>query len=289
MMSTLTKSYSPKERSRSDLLSGLIPPSCHSLDHGFSEGELLAHYERFKAYDLDDSGFISLDNLKSILSALEIPNTDEMVANMLEEVAILSGHQNDGALSFRDYIRILEYESKAEAFNVAIDAALERREGTELADFDAAQPVGEELEAEQTTVREAEAEALVEPAQRMRRSSLAALDMITRGRIAKFEQVIDKTVKSVRVDDAAARSEARFAAKLAKFQRPAASETAVAVENLYKRSVKDKLHAFESANRAAPSQVDFHKTWKKLGHGSWKQKTQVAGAPPPKRSLLELP
>ena len=60
-------------------------------------------------------------------------------------------------------------------------------------------------------------------------------------------------------------------------------------ETLYKKSVKDKMEAFEAANKAATSQVDFKKTWKKVGAGHWNQKTLIGGAPPPKKSVKDLP
>jgi len=308
------------QRSRSDLLSGLSMLSAASLNSSFTEAELAAHYERFKAYDLQDQGFISTDNLKAILTALDIPNvTDEQCRNMIEEVAILSGHENDGSLSFRDYIRCMEYEAKREAVNASIDAIVERRrsradtpallpakpnaaaneataaEASEPAEpapalaatpeqGEEAEPQAEEAEPQAEADEEAEAEQ-----RRLRRSSLHVLDMITRGRIARFEQVIMQTEKVNKVSDAAARRQARFAAKLAKFEAPLQAEPAVQQESLYKKSVKDKLSAFESANRSAASQTEFRKTWKKVGASNWQQRTQILGDPPPKRSIHDLP
>lgn len=304
-----------KTRSESDVSSGLALPL--TMSTAFGDAELQEHYDRFKSFDLDDSGFISAENLKAILEALGVAHTEADVANMIEEVAILSGHENDGCLSFRDYIHCLEYESRREAVNEAIDAARERElsvgpaapaeapaEATGAAEvealaLEAAVPEAAETEAAietETAVPDAtEPEAATQAAEveetpyRMRRSSFGALDALARGRIARFETVIQETVKEAAVDDATARRQARFAAKLAKFQQPAPSEAAAAVEDAYKRSVKDKLHAFEAANAGAASQVEFRKTWKKVGSSHWRQKTQVAGAPPPKRNIHELP
>ena len=43
--------------------------------------------------------------------------------------------------------------------------------------------------------------------------------------------------------------------------------------------------------QAAESKVEFKKTWKKVGTGNYSLKTQVTGlgAPPPKKSVADLP
>ena len=123
----------------------------------------------------------------------------------------------------------------------------------------------------------------------MRGSSVAALDVEARDLIMRFEHVITETVKKENMDDATVRKQAKFASKLAKFQQPAVSSVAASSEALYKKSVSDKLSAFEEASRAAKDTVAFKKTWKKVGAGSYRQKTQVAGAPPPKKSFADLP
>lgn len=45
-----------------------------------SEDELAKHFETFKAYDVEDSGFIDTKNLSQIMAALEIPVTEEQVS-----------------------------------------------------------------------------------------------------------------------------------------------------------------------------------------------------------------
>jgi len=284
------------QRSRSDVMSGLNAPT-YSLNSSYSEKELQAHYERFKAYDLDESGFISADNLGAILTALEIPHTAEQVVNMIAEVAILSGHDNDGQLSFRDYIRCMEYEAQREAVNESIEAAHEERMSARLsrteepAEVEAVEPAAEEAAVEPAAEAEAEAEAeaSVTEQRRMRRSSFATLDMITRTRINRFQQAVDEAAKVNKVSDEAARRQMRFQSKLAKFEAPIGTPRGNEQETMYKKSVKDKLNAFEVAHSAAVDQVAFKKTWKKVGAGNWKQKSQVAGAPPPKRNIADLP
>jgi len=123
----------------------------------------------------------------------------------------------------------------------------------------------------------------------MRRSSFATLDMITRTRINRFQQAVDEAAKVNKVSDEAARRQMRFQSKLAKFEAPIGTPRGNEQETMYKKSVKDKLNAFEVAHSAAVDQVAFKKTWKKVGAGNWKQKSQVAGAPPPKRNIADLP
>lgn len=252
----------------------------------FSEDELTKHFETFKSYDLDDAGFISPDNLLAVMTALDIPCTEEQVTNMIEEVAILSGHDNDGKLSFRDYLRCLDYEKEKDAVNSEKLAVLEHRLSQAEAVAEVAEPVGAEVAA-----AEPEEDAAAEPAEAddealMRGSSFAVLDKVARGRITRFEQVIQETVRKDNVPDAQVRAQARFASKLSKFQQPLQPATEKA-ETHYKRSVAEKLNAFEAANKAAPA--DFKKTWKKVGAGNYRLKTQVAGAPPPKKNIADLP
>merc|ERR1719277_2978761 len=71
---------------------------------GFSTEELDKFFEQFAAFDLDDSGFISAENLEEVAKALGCDLTIQQVQQMLEEVAVLSGHDNDGKLSFRDFM-----------------------------------------------------------------------------------------------------------------------------------------------------------------------------------------
>jgi len=278
-------------RRTSDIMSGLSVSKEQEISRyagSFSEDELSAHFATFKSYDLDDVGFITPDNLMGVMMALEVPCTEEQVSNMIEEVAILSGHDNDGKLSFRDYIRCLEYEKMKDAVNSEKEAVRENRLSQADASADAAEPVGAGEEVSPAAAEAAAEEAAAEPEEGegsfMRGSSFAVLDKVARGRITRFEQVIQETVKKDNVPDAQVRAQARFASKLAKFQQ---EPTAATVETLYKRSVKEKLNAFETANKAAPA--DFKKTWKKVGAGNYKLKTQIAGAPPPKRNVADLP
>ena len=60
--------------------------------------------------------------------------------------------------------------------------------------------------------------------------------------------MIKDTVKKENIPDAQVRSQAKFARKLAKFEQPAAP-AAVKTEQLYNKSVKDKLASFEAAKK----------------------------------------
>ena len=72
----------------------------------YTEEDLVRHFMSFKEYDLDGTGFITPENLKPILDAMDevVAFTMEEVQGMIAEVAILCDHPNDGKLSFRDYM-----------------------------------------------------------------------------------------------------------------------------------------------------------------------------------------
>ena len=55
-----------------------------------TEEELTKHFTTFQSYDLDNSGFISPENLGEIMTALEIPFGAGSLKSMIDEVAILS-------------------------------------------------------------------------------------------------------------------------------------------------------------------------------------------------------
>ena len=59
-------------------------------------------------------------------------------------------------------------------------------------------------------------------------------------------------------------------------------------EELHKMTLKNKLAAFEAQSKKQPEPT-FKKTWKNTCPGNWKQKTQFAGGPPPKKSINDLP
>ena len=147
--------------------------------------------------------------------------SEQQVLNMIQEVAILSGHVNDGKLSFRDYCACMTYERNAEATNAELDAKDELRASLVAIAEDAEEPPpqGEAAEPEPEA---AEAE-MPPPGMRMRRSSFAVMDTLAVGRIAKFEQVVQEAAvqaaKETPEGQAKTRSVARFQDKLSKFKR----------------------------------------------------------------------
>ena len=93
----------------------------------YSEGDLTRHFMCFKEYDLDGTGFITPENLKAILDTMDdaVVITIEEVQGMIAEVAVLCEHPNDGKLSFRDYMKCMEYERIKDEHNAKVEAAAE--------------------------------------------------------------------------------------------------------------------------------------------------------------------
>lgn len=256
-------------RTESDAMSGL------SLDRNipewseYTEVELERHFSRFKEYDLDNTGFVTEANLKTILEAMEIPCTDEQVKNMITEAGYLTGHENDGRLSFRDFMKVMDYEAKRAAHNERVDSVSEL------------------------------AEAGVEPppdfeATRLRGSSLAVMDTLATSRIEAFQQVI-KDAKKKEKEIPATPAAARFQNKLAKFKRfEDGAPERPNNDNLHKQAIKGKLAAFEAAQKSTEDPVAFKKEWKNTSKGKWEEKQTRApgaggGAPPPKKNIADLP
>ena len=93
----------------------------------YTEEDLVRHFMSFKEYDLDGTGFITPENLKAILDTMDeaVAFTMEEVQGMIAEVAILCDHPNDGKLSFRDYMKCMEYERVKDEHNAKVEAAAE--------------------------------------------------------------------------------------------------------------------------------------------------------------------
>lgn len=267
-------------RTVSDMMSGMQITRDHSIYAHFTQDDLEAHFARFKQYDVDDSGFITPANLLAIFAALDMPEvTETHCKNMVEEVAILTSHDNDGQLSFRDYVHLMHYEeqkkTETEAAEALQEARLSMREEEPLDVGDAPAPVEEPPE----PVEEV----------RMRGSSFAVLEKLAVNRIKKFEQAVADAQAKEGVGLKLAKQQ-KFADRLQKFKRietATADPAAPGAEDLQKQSLKQKLAAFEAANKKDP--IAFKKSWKNVRQGAWKQKTVIAGGVAPKKSLADLP
>jgi len=284
-------------RTVSDMMSGMsINRTGNPAYTPYTDEQLTGHFARFKQYDLDDTGFITADNLKQIMTALDIPDiTEKQCANMIDEVAILVGHENDGKLSFRDYCAIMNYEKAKNAANDAADATEEMHESMRESARAMSMREGSEKEGEGTAEEGAPepAAAVAEepPAEhgRMRGSSFAVMDTIALSRIQRFEQTIQEVAAKEKVVPAQVAKQTRFADKLEKFKKiengeiPAGSNQ----ESMQKMTLKAKLVAFEEAAKVDP--VAVKTTWKNVRPGSWAAKKQIGSGPPPKKSLADLP
>merc|ERR1719263_942788 len=105
------------------------------------------------------------------------------VSGIVEEVAILTGHDNDGKLSFRDFMNALRYDRQASEENLALDAidalAVERRLSAVDSTGADPRPVGDAEEAKPagTPQTPTEPEPAPQP-MRARQSSMAALNAL---------------------------------------------------------------------------------------------------------------
>lgn len=277
-----------RNRRASDAASGLSLKREEWPD--YTDDDLVREFEMFQHYDLDSTGFISPENLFEVLQAMEVTDVSmEMVNSIIEEVAILTGHDNDGQLSFRDYMHAIRQDRGAAAHNAALDAAAEKRLSqaeTEPLDLEPPQsgaepePEPEPEEKPQASPDEMKPAAPVEEA-RARRGSMSALNALASGRIKAFQQV---------VTDASAREKLNaFKTKPVEMSGPMVNS-----DEMHKETLCNKVKAFEVA-ATFKGKIELKKTWKKVGgagnYASGK-KILLGGQPAgvaPKKKLSELP
>uniref|UniRef100_A0A7S2JMW6 EF-hand domain-containing protein n=1 Tax=Haptolina brevifila TaxID=156173 RepID=A0A7S2JMW6_9EUKA len=297
-------------RTVSDMMSGMsIKRTSNAAYAPYTDNQLTSHFARFKQYDLDDTGYVTADNLKQIMQAMEIEVSDLQCTNMIDEVAILVGHENDGKLSFRDYCALLSYEKAKTAANEMADAEEEMHEsiresqrGSQRQEGEAAKAAGTEGGAEAAPAGVEEISEIVPGLVpglvkqesgiehgRMRGSSFAVLDTIALTRIQIFEQTIQEVAAKEKVNPAQVAKQSKFNSKLEKFRKieSGAEPHRVNQENMQKQTLKAKLVAFEEAAKKDP--VIIKTTWKNQRPGSWAAKKQIGSGPPPKKSLTDLP
>eukprot|EP00316_Scyphosphaera_apsteinii_P023695 CAMPEP_0119343406 /NCGR_PEP_ID=MMETSP1333-20130426/106430_1 /TAXON_ID=418940 /ORGANISM="Scyphosphaera apsteinii, Strain RCC1455" /LENGTH=332 /DNA_ID=CAMNT_0007355795 /DNA_START=25 /DNA_END=1023 /DNA_ORIENTATION=+ len=170
-----------KARTESDVMSGMEVHRSYERYPHFSTEELDNYFQQFKNFDVDDSGFISPANLSEVLAAMDIAMTVEQTRCMIEEVAVLSGHDNDGKLSFRDYMACIQYDTNAEAHNNKIEADIELR--LSLSEDTLPLSISDTTADNETATAEESS-----PPSRMRRSSFSVMQAIAKSRISSYEQ-----------------------------------------------------------------------------------------------------
>lgn len=295
-------------RSSSDVTSGREVSHRHYERYpGFSVESLNQFFAEFKNFDLDDTGFISPTNLLEVLCALGVAGLDEgKVCSMIEEVAILSGHSNDGRLSFYDFLGCIQYERDATAHNDKVTAAKELR-------LSMSEPLvfGTDEEEEDATGTESERRETIEDDEQqrgdgseqdaaededlMRQPSFALVRKIVTSRIDTFQQAVETNARlQQRANDAAARTaQGRFASKLQKFRRIESelSEPKLNNEEMHTAALRTKLQAFELASQKAATPLEFKRSWRNIQArpSSWRRTTVFAGGVAPKKSLSDLP
>jgi len=290
-----------RERRMSDLTSGLDLKRENFPT--ISDDDVARNFELFKHYDLDNTGFISPDNMFEVLKALDMDVSMESVHGMIQEVAILTGHDNDGKLSFRDFMNMQFHDMQAadspsvegESTAAASAPEIEEPESPVGAPANAAQaaPVNEiestpasEPEAELPSESKAKgwaflAESQAPPPMMKRKSSMSALNALAAGRIKAFQQV---------ATDMAERE------KLNKFKKAPVVVTGPMVnsDNMHLETLQSKLKAFEIAAHYQ-GKIELRKTWKKVGAaGNYQSghKILLGGQPAgfaPKKKLTDLP
>lgn len=283
-----------RNRTTTDAVSGLqLNPADFP---GFSQADLVGHFTTFQQYDLDSTGFISPENLLEVLTVMEVKDASlEMVKNIIEEVAVLVGHDNDGKLSFRDYMHAIKYDKDVAAHNLAVDAQEEltiveeeeresmrdsMREESEADDVSdpPAEPTAPTL-ADRLAALQTEA-AEPKPGGRLRTSSMGMVAAVANVRIKAFQQV---------ADEATARN------KLAAFTAKGIDlGPMVNTDEMLKESLRNKVKAFETAAKFK-GKVELRKTWKQVGGSrSYNPGTRICvdnqtAKPPPKKKLSDLP
>mmetsp|Transcript_18 Transcript_18/g.35 ORF Transcript_18/g.35 Transcript_18/m.35 type:complete len:285 (+) Transcript_18:26-880(+) len=271
-----------KARTESDVMSGMEVHRSYERYPHFSTEELDNYFQQFKNFDVDDSGFISPANLSEVLAAMDIAMTVEQTRCMIEEVAVLSGHDNDGKLSFRDYMACIQYDTNAEAHNNKIEADIELR--LSLSEDTLPLSISDTTADNETATAEESS-----PPSRMRRSSFSVMQAIAKSRISSYEQACEAKKPTDPKDNVPS----KFISRLDKFKRieakNAAGGTAPSVNNecLQAAALKTKLLAFEQASKKVDP-VLFKKSWKNVSHGSWALKSKVVGGVAPKKTLAQV-
>ena len=298
-----------RARSQTDALSGITVRPAEYAEH-FTEEEVMTHFEGFKEYDLDGTGFISPENLHSIMEALEVTVDMQVVQGMITEVAILCSHEDDGKLSFRDYMNCMIYEKKKDEHNRRAEQALESAEECLELGIGGAEQRARAISVEEepgplpAAPEEAEAEAgeeeEVELTEKMRGTSFAVMANVASKRIEMFK-------RRVSIEQAEQANTAQgVIERMQKFKRAevdASSKSGrltVKSENIELATLKNKLAAFEQAKKDADNNVaKIKKTWKKIGskqswgEGAHKAKRNIVGpngevGPPPPKALADL-
>jgi hypothetical protein len=277
-------------RSVTDAMSGMAISRNHAVYDKFTQEDLEMQFTRFKQYDVDDTGFISKENLMAVVDAIGMTDvTLEQCANMIEEVALLTGHENDGKLSFRDYCALIAYEMLKQAETEEAQAREEL-----LEESFREESMREESEREEDPKPETET--------RMRGSSFAVLNTLAMERVKRFEQVAKDVAEKeteakagVPKSDGVASAASKMQERLAKFRNldagaPAgAAQPTLGNDKIHMATMKAKLGAFETALRANQQAHAWKKSWKNMHYQAYRKGTKFDLPPPAAKSLADLP
>lgn len=273
-MPTATTMPLTRSRTKSDVMSGIALNKAEWTR--YSDEDLMRHFSLFNQYDLDHTGFISKENLLDVLNAMDVKGASlSMVTSIIDEVAILCGHDNDGKLSFRDYMHAIEYDHAAAAQNMALDTCTE---------LDAQTGEQEEAGGIERAVDHEPVDAESEQPQggRARHSSLSIVNALATARITAFQQAVDQAKARDKKIDA-------FKVRPAELTGPIVNS-----EEVQKETLTNKIKAFEVAAKYK-GKVELKKTWRQThGTGNYLSAQRIMigntpAKPPPKKKLADLP
>jgi len=272
MATTMATNSLLRSRTKSDVMSGTALNKAEWPR--YTEEDVMRHFSLFNQYDLDHTGFISKENLLDVLNAMEVKGASlSMATSILDEVAILCGHDNDGKLSFRDYMHAIEYDHSAAAQNTCgeLDAQTGEHIEADLCEIERDvdhEPVGAEPEQAQGG--------------RARHSSLSIVNALATARITAFQQAVDQARSRDKKIDA-------FKVKPELLGAPIVNS-----EEVQKETLTNKIKAFEVAARYK-GKVELKKTWRQThGTGNYLAAQRIMigdtpAKPPPKKRLADLP
>ena len=277
---------------------------------GVPQAEVRRHHQEFLEFVLEDeaklgSYYITPTSLVELLHAHGMEDMDlEQAKAMLAEVAVLNGHDDDGKLSFRDYICSVLYDEQREENNALYDDAVDDPpSGAET--VDAAEAAADEASTGQgDSARQLwrRASSKIIAVNRMRQSAFSVLRGLTITKINRWKQM-EEEQKSAAEASSKVRAGTPTGEKLVteydkatgKFHKvrkaPSRASSLLGTAGMAEVSLKGKVAAFQDAiqHKDGGRSIDLKKTWKAVGTQRYVAKVMISGGPPPRKSFAELP
>lgn len=276
---------------------------------GVPEAEVRRYHAEFLEFVLEDDAkrgqfYITPDSLVDLLHAHGMDDMDlEHAKAMLAEVAVLNGHDDDGKLSFRDYMRSILYDEQREENNALYDDAVdELPAGAET--IDAAAPADGAASANSgDSARQLwrRASSKIIAVNRMRQSAFSVVRGLTITKINRWKQMEEEQKSAAEASKPAAGTPSgeklvtEYDKATGKFHKvrkaPSRASSMLGTAGMAEVSLKAKVAAFQDAiqHKAGGPSIDLKKTWKAVGTQRYVAKVMISGGPAPRKSLAELP